>query len=287
MGHAASSQGGFGLCPASGGVCGLDPLECMPQCMPECMPVRATASGAVVATGMEEEDAGGPANSTDGTESAAKDSKKVTVMRMTPEVLAAIFDELSMCRVDAIPPHSDAGPEPPAPPPREPGPGERRRRSKGLPLGRNQHASVVLHVYDVSWLATKTGVPAFHTGVEVLGTEFSFGDMGINCNRPGEYDYSRYRKAVPLGRTDLRDQEVLKVLRELQMEWPGEAYRLNGHNCQTFAEVFCQRLGLSNTIPEEYLLFSRPWVFSLGWHAARLGRGGPQVKRPRSTKLSL
>jgi len=217
------------------------------------------------------------------------------VLRLTPEVLTAIYNEFSMCRVDALLPHVEPGAEPPAPLPCTPG---RRRASggrrgeagglgQGLVLTSNQFAPVTLHVYDTSWLATKTGVPAFHTGIEVLGTEFSFGDMGINCNRPGEYDSERYRFAIPLGRTDLRDQQVLKVLRELQMEWPGEAYRLNGHNCQSFAETFCQRLGLSNTIPEEYVVFARPWYIDLAGGLARLKREATPARRPRSTKLSL
>jgi len=136
----------------------------------------------------------------------------------------------------------------------------------------NRFAPVTLHVYDTFWLTMKAGIPAFHIGVEVLGTEFAYGDIGICCCRPGEYDAVRYRKAVPVGRTNLCDQEVLLVLRELQPEWPGEAYRLNGHNCQTFAATFCDRLGLERTcIPAEFLMFAEPWLVPPWEVAAILG----------------
>jgi len=146
----------------------------------------------------------------------------------------------------------------------------------------NRFAPVTLHVYDTFWLTMKAGLPTFHTGVEVLGTEFAYGDMGICCCRPGEYEVVRYRKAVPLGRTDLRDQEVLLVLRELQQEWPGEAYSLNGHNCQTFAAAFCDRLGLERScIPAEFLMFAEPWLVAPWEVAAILGnRDSKGVAKP-------
>lgn len=145
----------------------------------------------------------------------------------------------------------------------------------------NRFAPVTLHVYDTFWLTMKAGLPTFHTGVEVLGTEFAYGDMGICCCRPGEYDAVRYRKAVPLGRTDLRDQEVLLVLRELQQEWPGEAYSLNGHNCQTFAATFCDRLGLERaSIPAEFLMFAEPWLVAPWEVAAILGNQNNKEMTP-------
>merc|ERR1719219_1567625 len=119
--------------------------------------------------------------------------------------------------------------------------------------------------------------------------------MGICCCRPGEYDAIRYRKAVLLGRTGLRDQEVLLVLRELQQEWPGEAYRLNGYNCQTFAATFCDRLGLERTcIPAEFLLFAEPWLVPPWEVAATNGNQSSEAmeqpglpRSPRQTTSSM
>eukprot|EP00411_Alexandrium_monilatum_P042468 CAMPEP_0175481072 /NCGR_PEP_ID=MMETSP0095-20121207/78266_1 /TAXON_ID=311494 /ORGANISM="Alexandrium monilatum, Strain CCMP3105" /LENGTH=329 /DNA_ID=CAMNT_0016782703 /DNA_START=40 /DNA_END=1027 /DNA_ORIENTATION=+ len=225
------------MCPAYGadGPCGLDPAECLAK------HPRSVPSAGAVSMGDEaqecsySESSPGRANAVVMRQSgAAKEIPPSAVMRLTPEVLAAIWQELSMCPVDGIPHNSGTPAPPPGPAHHDPDYWRRRpkadalggrKRHKGLPVIPGHYAQVTLHVYDTSWLAAKTGVPAFHVGVEVLGTEFSFGDMGINCNRPGEYDSTRYRRAVPLGRTDLQDQEILKVLRELQMEWPGEAYR--------------------------------------------------------------
>lgn len=293
MGHQHSV---LGLCPANG-VCLTLPAVCLP--------LRGKPStGAMME--VEDIDMQGPAKSTAIVEHSAKESGQGMVLRLTPQVLAAIYNEISMCRVDALHSRQDSGEEAPAPVPaprlsapspaasrsasvrRSPSRERKPREEDRLVLQHGHYARVTLHVYDTSWLASVTHVPAFHVGVEVLGTEFSFGDMGINCNRPGEYDSERYRTSISLGHTDLRDQEVLRVLRELQIEWPGEAYRLNGNNCQTFAEVFCQRLGLSNTIPEEYIVFSRPWSVSVShWGSAELKREEVPRRPPRSTKLSL
>jgi len=143
---------------------------------------------------------------------------------------------------------------------------------------------VTCHVYDTFWLTALLNVPAFHLGVEVLGTEFSFGDMGININRPGEYEAVRHRCALKLGHTFLEDREVLQALRELQLEWPGECYRLNGRNCQTFAVALSERLGLPGSIPDEYIGFSEPLLAP--WQCYGSGfRRTPVV--PKRTKISL
>lgn len=154
------------------------------------------------------------------------------------------------------------------------------RKSLGFP--------VTLHVYDVYWFTAKVRMPTFHLGVEVLGSEFAFGDLGVYCNDPGDYYPDLYRTCKPLGYTRLQDHEIFRLLRQLEIEWPGEAYRLNGHNCQTFASTFCDRLGLPDTIPQECLFFSEPWAV-LPWQLWS-GRSTGIKRSPGSiisTKLSL
>jgi len=121
-------------------------------------------------------------------------------------------------------------------------------------------APVTLHVYDTLWLAKQVGLPTFHNGIEILGMEIFFGDMGVSCCRPGRYDPKQYRGAMPLGHTSLRDDEVLLVLQELELDWPRGSYSFNGRNCQTFAAAVCNKLGLANAIPQEYLAFAEPWA---------------------------
>lgn len=38
-----------------------------------------------------------------------------------------------------------------------------------------------------------------------------------------------------------------------ELEWPGEDYRLLDFNCQTFALELCNRLGVQDSIPQEYV----------------------------------
>jgi len=151
---------------------------------------------------------------------------------------------------------------------------------------------VTLHVYDTFWITAIANLPAFHIGIEVLGAEFSFGDLGINTNDPGDYDPDRYRSSLSLGYTRLRDSELIRLLRLLYIEWPGEAYRLNGHNCQTFAVTLCDRLGFPPTaIPDEYLIFSEPWMMPWqlwGWTGLQDGKCRDMKRFVKDgTKLSL
>lgn len=158
---------------------------------------------------------------------------------------------------------------------------------------RSPHGTpVTLHIYDTFWFTAMAGLPAFHIGVEVLGAEFSFGDLGINSNDPGDYDPDRYRTSLALGHTKMRDSELIRLFRRLYIEWPGVAYRLNGHNCQTFALTLCERLGFPpNIIPEEYLIFSEPWM--MPWQMWRWTKGVDGESRDlrksfgESSKLSL
>jgi hypothetical protein len=123
---------------------------------------------------------------------------------------------------------------------------------------------VTLHVYNASWIggvaASQTPVPLVHLGVEVYRHEFAFGRFGVRTFKPGRYDESKHCCSLLLGATPMRPQEVYQLLLSLRDEYPPDRYRLIGCNCQTFAATFSERLGLgSSCIPEEYLLFAKPW----------------------------
>jgi len=125
---------------------------------------------------------------------------------------------------------------------------------------------VTLHVYDALWVATAdTNIPVVHLGVEVYGNEFFFGESGVRATKPGLYDTSKHRGTLALGRTALGKREVFRMVSNLKQEWPGEAYRLVGHNCQTFALQFCDKLGLGDgSIPSQYVYFAKPILAPLG-----------------------
>lgn len=125
-------------------------------------------------------------------------------------------------------------------------------------------AMVTLHVYNASWIggaaASQNPVPLVHLGVEVYRREFSFGRFGVRTFKPGRYDESKHCCSLLLGATSMRPTEVYQLLLSLRDEYPPDRYRLIGCNCQTFAATFSERLGLgSGCIPEEYLLFAKPW----------------------------
>lgn len=136
-------------------------------------------------------------------------------------------------------------------------------------------APVTLHVYDlgptvanVNMLLGAVGTGAFHAGVEVYGTEWSFGcgregpyGSGIFCVPPKGCEAHVYREAVAMGDTRLSKREVDKLIDQLAREWPGKDYDLLRHNCCHFSDEFCKRLGVDR-VPG--------WVLSLAGVGAML-----------------
>jgi len=126
---------------------------------------------------------------------------------------------------------------------------------------RHQATAVCLHIYDVAGhgparringVLHKLGTGAFHSGVEVLGQEWSFscearqaGDStGVFCCEPRGCDAHAYREAVPMGHTELSEPEIRALLREMAAEWRAEDYDLFRRNCCHFSDQLCQRLGV-------------------------------------------
>lgn len=152
---------------------------------------------------------------------------------------------------------------------------------------------VFLHIYDItqekgiqklnnilanknSWL--KFG-GAFHAGVEVNGLEWSFQFThgptlpGVTCVAPRSHTIHNYRETIPLKNTKLDPEDIAEIIMQLADEFPGSDYDLCQRNCCTFAEEFCQRLGVGG-IP--------PWVHRL----ARLAAGMENMwfRTPQSFK---
>merc|ERR1712176_1012717 len=61
-----------------------------------------------------------------------------------------------------------------------------------------------------------------------------------------------------LGRTFFVRQEAFRILVQLAQDFPATQYRLIGCNCQTFAIVLCEQLGLGRCIPKQYSYFAKP-----------------------------
>lgn len=140
---------------------------------------------------------------------------------------------------------------------------------------------VLLHIYDVTQepatqrlnkvLAHKRmplkfgGI--FHAGVEVSGTEWSYGctesedEPGVLPNLPKMHPDHHYRQTVEMRRTNFSASEVGDLLEELSIQYTGPTYDLLRKNCCHFADDFCQRLGAGG-IPA--------WVYRLARIASRI-----------------
>lgn len=119
---------------------------------------------------------------------------------------------------------------------------------------------VSLSVYDLVGSLAKTnkvlkyvGTGIFHAGVEVYGSEWSYGGFedpedegaGIFENEePRQHPVHAYKQSVPMGETQLTEDEVLDLLNDLAEEWLGQEYDILNHNCTDFCNEFCKLLGV-------------------------------------------
>eukprot|EP01065_Artemidia_motanka_P003349 TRINITY_DN11615_c0_g3_i1.p1 TRINITY_DN11615_c0_g3~~TRINITY_DN11615_c0_g3_i1.p1 ORF type:complete len:170 (+),score=44.41 TRINITY_DN11615_c0_g3_i1:170-679(+) len=94
------------------------------------------------------------------------------------------------------------------------------------------------------------GLGLYHTGVEVHGREFLFGQSGIVCSKPRELLNPAWTfiESIPMGKTALSARQVFETLGG-QPGWEGKAYCPLRYNCNDFSEVFCRYL-LRGSCPE-------------------------------------
>jgi len=110
-----------------------------------------------------------------------------------------------------------------------------------------------------------TGV--FHAGVEVYGVEWSFGQTGddstgVTSNDPQGHTGHIYRESIDMGDTRLSPRQVLDLIEQLEIDWPGDSYNILKRNCITFCDQFCELLGVGS-LPE--------WLKSAQTQGTRLG----------------
>lgn len=117
-------------------------------------------------------------------------------------------------------------------------------------------ANVSLRLYNMSKWYKLMGLPIFHVGVEVYGTEYFFTSSGIDACKPGQYAAQVYIDAIPLGGTDHSLDEVNFLLARMAGEWRGSDYQLLGYNCQDFAIAFCEQMGVQEKIPSWAIRFA-------------------------------
>lgn len=129
-----------------------------------------------------------------------------------------------------------------------------KARKDGTEKGKSmEDANVFINVYDITprlnrWLRCcffQWGI--YHTGVEVYGKEFAFGGhdaetTGVFCAQPKAIQGARFRKQIPVGRTELSPSELRQQIAALAPEWSGTSYNLLKRNCNHFTVDLCEDL---------------------------------------------
>jgi hypothetical protein len=93
------------------------------------------------------------------------------------------------------------------------------------------------------------GTGAFHVGVEVYGSEWSYGRIqsgtGVYAlyDKPETCSIHHFRESLDVGTTNLSPEEVMGIIAELSEEWLGCDYDLLRRNCVSFSMVLVDKLG--------------------------------------------
>lgn len=121
---------------------------------------------------------------------------------------------------------------------------------------------VVLNVYDLIQ-QTPLCCGFFHTGVEILGVEYSFGQGGgvYEC-APKSAPDGRFRQSIVLGSIESTSTSR-SALDRIRPDFPGDAYNVIFRNCNDFSTAFVHAMLNRDAVPG--------WINRL----ARLGRSWP------------
>lgn len=110
---------------------------------------------------------------------------------------------------------------------------------------------VTINVYSLlesNKKLTKMGMGVFHAGVVVYGIEWGYGEVvdnpnasGLFCVHPGQAAGTLYR-TIRIGYTTRSPMQVDTILHRLENEWRSSDYHILHHNCNHFAQAFCDLL---------------------------------------------
>mmetsp|Transcript_20781 Transcript_20781/g.34251 ORF Transcript_20781/g.34251 Transcript_20781/m.34251 type:complete len:245 (+) Transcript_20781:141-875(+) len=117
---------------------------------------------------------------------------------------------------------------------------------------------VHVNVYDLAKLNEYLfylNMGVFHSGVEVLGREFSFGGhdfafSGVFEVIPRKAPAAIFRHSVHIGDIEgMEQKDVESLIDAIKPEYPGNSYNLVTRNCNHFTDDLCQRL-VNKSIPK-------------------------------------
>ncbi|KAH8606345.1 PPPDE putative peptidase domain [Trypanosoma vivax] len=122
---------------------------------------------------------------------------------------------------------------------------------------RQNETEVFINVYSLAKRnkqLKKFGMGVFHCGVVVCGIEWGYGESvdpstqsGLFCVYPGQAAGTLYR-TIFLGTTTCTPQQVDTILHRLENEWVSGEYHILAHNCNHFAQRFCDLLSTTQKL---------------------------------------
>ncbi len=124
---------------------------------------------------------------------------------------------------------------------------------RGYEGGRTRMGTmVILNVYDLSPVNDylyAMGMGLHHSGVEILGKEYSFASGGgVFDSTPKDAPGAKFRGSIELGSFDGGQAELSSAISDLREEFGPDRYNLIKRNCNHFANALVWRL-LRRTIP--------------------------------------
>jgi len=117
--------------------------------------------------------------------------------------------------------------------------------------------SIYLNIYDLTSLNNFLdcfGIGAYHSAVQIFDTEFSFGAhpynfTGVIENQPNTNKLIQLRKTILIGQTNLKLNEINKILNEVKKKYFGNTYDVFKNNCNHFTNELCSKL-VNKPIPK-------------------------------------
>ena len=110
---------------------------------------------------------------------------------------------------------------------------------------------VYLNVYDIfsyNNFLHPIGLGFYHTGIEVNGVEYIFGDGVMEIQPKQDLDFATFRESIEIGRVKLFSSEIRRRIYTLSNDFTSDDYNPILNNCNDFSNAVSQRL-LNKNIP--------------------------------------
>ena len=105
--------------------------------------------------------------------------------------------------------------------------------------------NVYLNIYDLNTVndfLCHLGLGAHHSGIEIYGDEYAYGDGGGIVNMKPKSEPVPLRDSILLGKTWNSRQEIQKIISNMRGDYSGDKYNLLTRNCNCFSDAFCKKL---------------------------------------------